>query len=66
MYIQLQQIDTTSEVFPRPSRLHANNGRKIDPSPPALLGDFSDPKEPRETKEKPFKRIDIELLSSDL
>jgi len=59
MYIQLQKIDTTSEVFPRPSRLHPNNERKTDPSPSALLGDFSDPKEPREINEKPFKKIDI-------
>ena len=44
VYIQLHQIDTTSDVFPPPARLHANNWRKTDP-PPALLGDFSDPKE---------------------
>ena len=25
VYIQLHQIDTTSDVFPPPSRLHANN-----------------------------------------
>ena len=25
IYIELHQIDTTPDVFPRPSRLHANN-----------------------------------------
>jgi len=60
VYIQLHQIDITSDNFPWPPRLHTNNWRKTDP-PPTLLGTFSDPKEQFyvfKTKEKPSSKID--------
>ena len=51
----------TSDIFPWPPRLHANDRRKTEPSVPTLLADFSDPKEklllskPKRTKDRHCK-----------
>ena len=59
-------MDTTSDVFPPPSRVHANNRKKTDP-PPALQGDFSDPKEQlmfSKPRRNLFSKIEIAFPSS--
>ena len=44
VYIRLRQIGATSQSFPGPFRFKANNWRETD-TPPAMLRDFSDPKQ---------------------
>ena len=55
------KLDTTSDFCPPLFRfgLHANNSRKTD-TQPALLGDFSDPKE-QLTVSKPTWPIEIDI-----